>query len=231
VISLPAIEIKNITKRFGPSIALQDINLTVDAGQFYVLLGPNGAGKTTLIKVLSTILKPTSGRVLVNGHDTVKEAADAKKSIGLVSHNPLLYEELTVLENLEFYAGLFDVDADLGGIMDELGLSHVKDRMVGKLSRGIKQRAAIARALLHKPRILLLDEPTTGLDVKSRTLFYTLLQELRAKGATIVMSTHLLEEAANLCGAGVVLNRGRIVGEVDLSKGVEEAARILGGLA
>ncbi|MDP6612741.1 MAG: heme ABC exporter ATP-binding protein CcmA [Candidatus Hydrothermarchaeota archaeon] len=231
MISLPAIEIKNITKRFGPSIALQDINLTVDAGQFYVLLGPNGAGKTTLIKVLSTILKPTSGRVLVNGHDTVKEAADAKKSIGLVSHNPLLYEELTVLENLKFYAGLFDVDADLGGIMDELGLSHVKDRMVGKLSRGIKQRAAIARALLHKPRILLLDEPTTGLDLKSRTLFYTLLQELRAKGATIVMSTHLLEEAANLCSAGVVLNRGRIVGEVDLSKGVEEAARILGGLA
>ena len=228
---MPAIEIKNITKRFGPSIALQDINLTVDAGQFYVLLGPNGAGKTTLIKVLSTILKPTSGRVLVNGHDTVKEAADAKKSIGLVSHNPLLYEELTVLENLKFYAGLFDVDADLGGIMDELGLSHVKDRMVGKLSRGIKQRAAIARALLHKPRILLLDEPTTGLDLKSRTLFYTLLQELRAKGATIVMSTHLLEEAANLCSAGVVLNRGRIVGEVDLSKGVEEAARILGGLA
>ncbi|MDP6459533.1 MAG: heme ABC exporter ATP-binding protein CcmA, partial [Candidatus Hydrothermarchaeota archaeon] len=211
--------------------ALDNLSLTIEEGKSYAILGPNGAGKTTLIKVLSTILKPTSGRVLVNGHDTVKEAADAKKSIGLVSHNPLLYEELTVLENLKFYAGLFDVDADLGGIMDELGLSHVKDRMVGKLSRGIKQRAAIARALLHKPRILLLDEPTTGLDLKSRTLFYTLLQELRAKGATIVMSTHLLEEAANLCSAGVVLNRGRIVGEVDLSKGVEEAARILGGLA
>jgi heme ABC exporter ATP-binding subunit CcmA len=225
-----AIEVKTLTKKFGNFRALDNLSLTIEEGKSYAILGPNGAGKTTLIKVLSTILKPTSGRALVNDHDTVKEAADAKKSIGLVSHNPLLYKELTLLENLEFYAGLFDADADLGGIMDELGLSHVKDMKVGKLSRGMKQRAAIARALLHKPRILLLDEPTTGLDLKSRTLFYTLVQELHGEGITIVMSTHLLEEAASLCSAGVVLSQGRTAGEVDLRKGIEEAVKILGGL-
>jgi heme ABC exporter ATP-binding subunit CcmA len=227
---MSAIEVKRLTKKFGDFRALDNLSLTIEEAGSYAILGPNGAGKTTLIKVLSTILKPTSGRVLVNGYDTVKEAAAARKSIGLVSHNPLLYKELTVLENLEFYAGLFDAEADLEGIIDELGLSHVKNKMAGELSRGMKQRAAIARALLHKPRILLLDEPTTGLDLKSRTLFYALIQELNADGATIVMSTHLLEEAASLCNAGVVLSQGRIAGKVDLSKGIEEAARILRGL-
>lgn len=227
---MSVIEVKRLTKKFGDFRALDNLSLTIEEAGSYAILGPNGAGKTTLIKVLSTILKPTSGRVLVNGYDTVKEAAAARKSIGLVSHNPLLYDELTVLENLEFYAGLFDAEADLDGVMDELGLSHVKNKMAGALSRGMKQRAAIARALLHKPSILLLDEPTTGLDLKSRTLFYALIQELNAGGATIVMSTHLLEEAASLCSAGVVLSQGMIAGEVDLSKGTEEAAGILRGL-
>ncbi len=225
-----AIEVKNLTKKFGAIRALDNLSLTIEEGQSYAILGPNGAGKTTLIKVLSTILKPTSGRVTVNGHDAVKESMEARKSIGWVSHAPLLYDELTVLENLEFYAGLFDADADLEGIMDELGISHVKDMLVGTLSRGMKQRTAIARALLHKPRILLLDEASTGLDLKSRGLFHSLLQGLKAGGTTVVMSTHLLEEAANLCCAGVVLSQGKIAGKVDLSKGIDEATRIIGGL-
>lgn len=226
---MPAIEVKLLTKKFGNFTALDNISLTIEEGQSYALLGPNGAGKTTLIKILSTILRPTTGMVIVNGYNVVKEAVMVKKSMGLVTHNPLLYDELTVHENLCFYAELFDADVD-SEVMEKLGLMQVRNKAAGALSRGMKQRAAIARALLHKPHILLLDEPTTGLDLKSRTLFYALIQELKAEGATIVMSTHLLEEAARLCSAGVVLSRGRIAGKVDLSKGTEEAAEILRGL-
>lgn len=223
------IEVRALVKRFGGFTALDNVSLVVEEGQGYALLGPNGAGKTTLIRVLGTVLKPTSGRVLVNGYDVAKEAAKAKRCIGLVTHNPLLYEELTVEENLGFYAGLFDVEVD-PCLIEKLGLWEVRNKRAGALSRGMKQRAAIARALLHKPRILLLDEPTTGLDLESRALFYSLLQELKEGGTTIVMSTHLLEEAARVCGSGVVLSRGRIAGEVELSRGVEEAAALLRGL-
>jgi heme ABC exporter ATP-binding subunit CcmA len=226
---MPAIEVKALIKKFGGFTALDNLSLTIEEGQSYALLGPNGAGKTTLIRILGTVLRPTSGRVIVNGYDVAKEAAAVKKSIGLVTHNPFLYDELTVEENLSFYAGLFDADAD-SDLIEKLGLKEVRNKRVGALSRGLKQRTAIARALLHRPRILLLDEPTTGLDVKSRALFYALTQELQDEGATIVMSTHLLEEAARICGSGVVLNRGRIAGEVELSRGTEEAAALLRGL-
>lgn len=224
-----AVEVTNLTKTFGTSKALDNISLTVEEGQSYAVLGPNGAGKTTLIRVLSTLLRPSSGKVFVNGYDAVKEAGVVKKNIGLISHNPLLYDELTVLENLEFYAGLYDATVDFD-LMNKLGLTELKNKAVGSLSRGMKQRTAIARALLHRPRILLLDEPTTGLDLKSRTLFYDLLQELNAEGATILMSTHLLEEAGNLCGFGVVLSHGKIAEEVDFSRGTKAVADTLRGL-
>ena len=225
-----SIEVKELTKKFGNLIAIDNLSLNIEEGQIYAILGPNGAGKTTFIKLLSTILNPSSGKIIIHGYDTKKDLNKIRKSIGLVSHNHLLYEELSVLENIKFYSEIFEVDVDSEKIINKLNLSRVEDKIVRNLSRGMKQRAAIARALLHNPTILLLDEPTTGLDIESKELFYELIQELRDENATIVLSTHSIEEATKLCKKGVVLNHGKKFAEVDLTKDIGKVLENIKGL-
>jgi heme ABC exporter ATP-binding subunit CcmA len=224
------IEAKNLSKKFGSHLAVSDVTLAIARGESFALLGPNGAGKTTIIRILSTLLKPTSGSVKINGFDLAKEPEKVKKSIGVVSHNSFLYDELTVKENLDFYTALYEAEASIEDLLEKLEISSICDEYVGNLSSGMKQRLSIARAIIHEPEILLLDEPSVGLDVKSKQVFYEMVKELRSKGTTILLTTHLLEEAAQLCRTGVVMHKGSIVAKVDLEEGTEEVEKIFAGL-
>lgn len=224
------IETEDLTKRFGGNIAVKDVNLSVSQGEAFALLGPNGAGKTTLIRILSTLIRPSSGKARIMGFDVSSEAEDVKRRIGVVSHNPCLYEKLTPRENLAFYAGLYDVSLDVDAILRRMGLLEVAETYVENLSRGMKQRLAIARAIIHDPPVLLLDEPSVGLDVESRKSFHEMIRDLSSRGATVLLTTHFLEEAALLCVRGAIMNRGRIVAEVSFDDGTEEAEEIFSKL-
>lgn len=193
---MPIITIKNLQKRFGRKRVLNNLNLEVEKGEFLVMFGPNGAGKTTLIKILSTLSKPSSGEVTINGYDIDEDSIDIRKIIGVVSHNPFLYEDLTLKENLLFYSRMYNVKKDEKGIKDlveEVGLLHRLNDKVGEFSRGMKQRASIARATLHDPKVLLLDEPFTGLDYKAWGILTEKLTKFHAEGKTIFLITHNVE--------------------------------------
>jgi heme ABC exporter ATP-binding subunit CcmA len=222
--------VEELSRRFNTLIALDSVNLMVEEGESFVLLGPNGAGKTTLVRILSTLLKPTSGRALINGVDIVEDSLKAKKQIGVVSHNPFLYDELTARENLEFFADLFNCQPDIQNLLKQANLNKRGRDPVGTFSRGMKQRLSIARAILHDPPILILDEPTSGLDIVSRKSFYELLKSLKKDGKTLLLTTHYLEEARKLCSRGVVLDKGRLVKEVDLTEPDSEIERLLQGV-
>ncbi len=221
------IEARNLGKKFGNNVAVNNVSLTIARGESFALLGPNGAGKTTLVKILSTLIKPTSGTVKIAGRDIKEEAEEIKKLIGVVSHNSFLYEELTARENLEFYAELYGAPhSHIEELLRKFNLQARSEDFVATFSRGMKQRLAIARALLHEPKILLLDEPSTGLDLRSKAEFYDMMRNLHSSGATIVLTTHLLEEATLLCGRAVLLARGCVAGKYDLQResGVVERA-------
>ncbi len=204
------IDVQGVVKRFGYKYALKDVYLKVDEGERFALLGPNGAGKTTLLKIVATVLKPDRGRVFINGIDAFKNKQYIKKLIGVVSHNTFLYEELTVEENLNFYAKLYNVKGDrIKNILKFFDLYRRRHDQVSTLSRGLKQRLSIARALIHKPKVVLLDEPTSGLDFKSKEKFYEMVKKI---DATIILTTHSLNEARELCERVAVINNGRILG-------------------
>ncbi len=210
------IQVEKLSKRFNNFTALDGISLHIKQGESFALLGPNGAGKTTLVGILSTLRKPSSGRVLIDSVDIAEEPEEAKRRIGVVSHNPYLYDELTAKENLEFFAELYDSEPDINSLLAQVNLDHRARDMVGTFSRGMKQRLSIARAILHDPSILILDEPTSGLDITSRKAFYSLIKNLKSRGKTILLTTHYLDEARLLCDRGVVLNRGKVVRDIDL---------------
>jgi heme ABC exporter ATP-binding subunit CcmA len=220
------IHAENLTKRFNRLVALNEVSLSIEKGESFALLGPNGAGKTTLVRILSTLLRPTSGRVAIDGVDIMEEPEEAKKRIGVVSHNPFLYDELSARENLEFFASLYDSQPDISALLQDVNLEKRDRDLVGTYSRGMKQRLSIARAILHDPQVLILDEPTSGLDVSSRNSFYGLIDSLKGKGKTILLTTHYLEEATQLCSRGVVLNKGSVVSELDLKRSKEELEKI-----
>lgn len=224
------IEVRNLGKKFGNNVAVNNVSLTIARGESFALLGPNGAGKTTLVRILSTLIKPSYGTAKINGYDVVEDAEKVKRCIGVVSHNLFLYDELTAGENLEFYAALYEVDTSIENLLEKLEIASICGEYVGNLSRGMKQRLSIARAIVHEPELLLLDEPSVGLDVKSRQAFYGMVKELHSKGTTILLTTHLLEEAAQLCRKGAVMHKGSIAAEVDLEKGTSEIERIFAGL-
>ena len=191
----------------------------MEKGEAFALLGPNGAGKTTLIRIVATLLRQDSGEVRVLGYDVREEPQEVRRRIGVVSHNPFLYEELTARENLEFYARAYGVaESRVDEMLKMVNLLEREDDLVSTFSRGMKQRLSIARALLHSPEVLLLDEPTTGLDLKGRRDFYNLLGELLAEGTTLLMTTHHLDEAERLCTRGAVLLSGRVVAMGELSE-------------
>ncbi|RMF91785.1 MAG: heme ABC exporter ATP-binding protein CcmA [Methanobacteriota archaeon] len=224
------IRVENLTKSFNRLTALDGVSLHVKRGESFALLGPNGAGKTTLVRILSTLLRPTSGTVAIDGIDILEDPVEAKKRIGVVSHNPFLYDELTALENLRFYGELYDCEPEITALLKEVNLEDRARDLVGTYSRGMKQRLSIARALLHDPPILILDEPTSGLDMTSRKDFYRLLQQLKSRGKTFLLTTHYMEEAKELCTRGVLLNKGRVVSELDLTRPEEELEGIFAGL-
>ena len=212
------IEIRGLVKSFGHKAVLRGIDLEVADGQFLTLVGPNGAGKTTLIRILATLSKATSGAVLMNGFDLADEFVDIRKSIGLVSHQTLLYGDLTPDENLRFYGQMYDVpdlEDRIGVVLQQVGLEGRRHDPVRTFSRGMQQRLAIARAILHQPSVLLLDEPDTGLDQHAAEMLHELLATVGTKGRTVLMTTHNLERGLSMGDRVAILAKGRIAYEAD----------------
>ena len=210
----PAILAEDVTKRFGHLIALNGVSLKVEEASSVALLGPNGAGKTTLLRLISTLGRPTSGQVHIRGIDTRTDPDAVRSEIGLISHQTLLYDDLTAEENLRFFGRLYGLDnlkARVQEALDRVGLAGREADRVRGFSRGMKQRLAIARATLHEPTILLLDEPFTGLDAAAKTMLRGMINSLREAGRTVVLVTHDIGEAHRLCDSYAILNRGRIV--------------------
>lgn len=208
------IEIRDLTRSFGPHIALDGVTLSVEAGEFVTLVGPNGAGKTTLLRILATLLRPTSGTVRIAGLDSARDGAEVRRRIGFLSHRLLLYEDLTAEQNLRFYArlyGLTDAAPRIDELLERVGLAHRRHDLVRTFSRGMQQRLAVARAVIHRPSLLLLDEPYTGLDPQAAEALNGLLTGLAGEGCTILLTTHDLERGLAVGSRIVVLSRGRVV--------------------
>lgn len=212
--SIKAIETRKLVKSFNNIPALRDINLEVNRGESLVVLGPNGAGKTTLIKVLATIMKPTSGEIIINGFKLNRHAGEIRRRTGVVTHETFLYRNLTAYENLEFYCRMYDVPRSEERIQEVADMVAMTPRIrerVGTLSRGMQQRLSIARALLHHPSILFLDEPETGLDQQTLAAIWKALKGDSPLKRTVVLTTHNLERALDLGDRVIILNRGKTV--------------------
>ena len=207
------LEAARLTRRFAGVTALRDVDLRVEAGEAVALLGPNGAGKTTCLRVLATLLRPTAGTVRLFERPVGDGGARARRRIGFLSHQSFLYPDLTPTQNLEFYARMFGVRAraeTVQGLLDRVGLIGWAHRPVRTLSRGLEQRCAVARALLHEPDLLLLDEPFTGLDTDAAVMLTDLLREASARGAALLLTTHDLARGLGLCNRAVILVRGSV---------------------
>lgn len=204
---------KGLSKSFGPNIVLQDLDLNVERGEFLTIFGPNGAGKTTLIKILATLVSPTSGTARIAGYDIKREPEKIRGRIGVISHDTYLYHDLTAWENLGFYGRMYrveDLDARIGDVLEEVGLKYRYNDRVGTFSRGMKQRLSIARAIIHDPDILFLDEPYTGLDQHAIETFDSILRDLDLEEKTMVMASHDVEQGLKVCDRVAILNDGRI---------------------
>ncbi len=211
-----AIEVQGLTKSFGTHLALRGLDLGVRWGESVVIFGPNGAGKTTLIKVLASIMNPSSGKVLVDGRDLKSNAEEVRRRIGVVTHQTFLYSNLTAYENLEFYSRMYDVPRRKERIHEVVAMVGMTSRLhdrVGTLSRGMQQRLAIARSRLHKPDIMLLDEPETGLDQQAISMLWRALQTEDEGKSSIILTTHNLERGFELGDRLLILDKGRIVYE------------------
>jgi ABC-2 type transport system ATP-binding protein len=196
----PIIQTEHLSRRFGNLVAVEDVSLTVERGEIFGVLGPNGAGKSTTIRMLCGILDPSGGRGTVVGHDITTEPEAIKQRIGYMTQRFSLYEDLTVLENLRFYAGIYGVPrrerkARLDEVIEEAGLADRRRQLAGTLSGGWKQRVALASATIHRPPLLFLDEPTAGVDPVSRREFWDRIHRLSARGTTVLLTTHYMDEA------------------------------------
>ena len=210
------IHIQGLVKQYGVNMVLRGVDLQVNQGEFLTLVGSNGAGKSTLMRIVATLLQPTSGQVHIGGWQIAKNAAKVRRHIGLVSHQSLLYGDLTAAENLLFFARLYRLDNEHERVMAALkkvGLFARQRDPVSTFSRGMVQRLTIARATLHEPDVLLLDEPYTGLDQDASQLLDELLRQEHENGRTILMITHDLAHGLDLCNRTAILNRGKIVYE------------------
>lgn len=209
------IQVKKLVKRYGPLTVLRELDFNVDPGEFVALLGPNGAGKTTLLRILSSLVRPTSGSVSVASFNLPSQGASLRAKLGVVSHQPLLYGDLTAAENLQFFSKLYSVGPDrIQEILELVGLLPRKDDLVRTFSRGMQQRLAIGRAILHNPAILLLDEPHTGLDQAAGEILDKILKDVALEGRTVVMTSHDLLRASELASRLVLLSKGKIARSV-----------------
>lgn len=222
------IEIKEVTKQFKDKkvfvTALKHVTFNVEKGQVVGLLGENGAGKTTLLRTIATLLTQTEGTVKVAGYDTIKEPNEIKKRIGVLFGGETgLYERLTARENLEYFASLYGLSKHETKVrIDELarmfGMRDYLNRKVGGFSKGMRQKVAIARTLIHNPDIILFDEPTTGLDITSSNVFRQLVHQLKRDGKTIIFSSHIMEEVSMLCDSVAMMHKGELVYHGDLDE-------------
>jgi heme ABC exporter ATP-binding subunit CcmA len=211
----PLIETRALVKAYDVILILRKLDLQIERGEFVALLGPNGSGKSTLLRLLTGLTRPTSGQIFIGGWELPQEAAAVRGQIGMVSHKTLLYENLTARENLQFFARLYHLDsakstARIDDLLQQVGLTKRGDSLVRAFSRGMQQRLSIARALLHDPDVLFLDEPFTGLDQDAAATLDTLLVQAHAEGRTIIMTTHQLERAARLATRIMILHRGSV---------------------
>lgn len=207
------IETKNVSKSFGRRDVLTNINFTLEKGGFLSIFGPNGAGKTTLVKILSTLLTPTRGEVYVAGIQLDDDPTDIRKQIGLISHQTLLYLDLSAIENLEFYGTLYGVDnikERAEYLLEQVELAHRRFDLVRTFSKGMQQRLTIARALMHQPSILFLDEPHSGLDPHAMDILDGLIDAIRVDH-TFIMVTHNLRKGLDLGSAAMIIENGRII--------------------
>ncbi len=208
---------KEVTKQFGDITAVDGISFEVNKGEIFAFLGPNGAGKSTTIKMLTTMLRPTSGDLRLAGHDVTKEQASARKAFGIVFQDPSLDEELSAHENMELHAVLYGVpksgrDKQIQELLELVELWNRKDSMIKTFSGGMRRRLEIARGLLHEPKILFLDEPTLGLDTQTRNLMWNYVKRLSdEKGMTIFFTTHYLDEAEAVAERIAIIDHGKIV--------------------
>lgn len=212
--SNPEIVVRKLIKRFGLKPVLRGLNFQVQAGEFVALLGPNGAGKTTFLRILASLSRPTVGEVWIAGHRLPQQASAVRRTLGVVSHLPLLYGDLTAEENLQFYGkmyGVSNLQERLSEVLEMIGLTARKRDLVRTFSRGMQQRLAIGRAVLHDPDVMLFDEPHTGLDQDACSMLDNVLQEVAARGRTVVMTSHDLARTADLASRFDVLSRGVIV--------------------
>jgi ABC-2 type transport system ATP-binding protein len=224
---MPAIEVQQASKRYGRVQALDRVSLRIEAGEFFGLLGPNGAGKTTLISLLAGLARADSGSLAVMGHDVVREYREARRALGVVPQELVFDPFFTVRETLRIqsgYFGLRDNDRWIDEVIERLDLTDKAHANMRSLSGGMKRRVLVGQALVHRPPVIILDEPTAGVDVELRQQLWQFIRELNAAGHTVVLTTHYLEEAEALCGRIAMLKQGRIVA-------LDETANLLKGFS
>ena len=197
-------------------MAIDHLNFKIEKGQVYGFLGPNGAGKSTTMNIMTGYLGATEGEVLIDGHDILKEPKEAKKHIGYLPEIPPLYVDMQVMEYLEFYSAAYGIDEKEGRlraseVLERVQLFHIEDRMVDELSRGMQQRLCLARAMIHRPQLLVMDEPASGLDPGARRIFKEVLRSLCEEGYTVLISSHILSDLADMCSNIGVIHQGKMV--------------------
>jgi len=212
------ISIQNLVKHYGSFTAVDGVSLEVPAGEIHGFLGPNGAGKTTTIRMIGGLLKPTAGRVLVNGHDLAAHPERAKGSLGFIPDRPFIYEKLTAGEFLRFHAGLYGmeggaVDSRVGEMLDLFELARWEHELIESFSHGMKQRLVMCAAFLHRPQAVLVDEPMVGLDPRGARLIKDVFRRMSEQGVAILMSTHTLEVAQEMCDRISIMLKGRIIAQ------------------
>jgi heme exporter protein A len=211
------ITVRKLVKRFGLKTVLRGMDFSVEQGEFVALLGPNGAGKTTFLRILSSLSRPSMGVVNIAGYSLPNQAGAVRRRLGVVSHLPLLYGDLTAEENLRFYGRIYDIshaDKRIAEVLEMVGLTSRRRDLVRTYSRGMQQRLAIGRAVLHDPEVMLFDEPHTGLDQDASLMLDTVLREVAARGRTVVMTSHDLARVADLASRFDILSRGVITASI-----------------
>ena len=212
----PAVQTFNLTRLYGDTVALNNLNLTVNRGDLFGFIGSNGAGKTTTLRILATFLAPSGGTAQVAGHDVVKDADAVRHVIGYMPDFFGVYKDMEVTEYLDFFGACYKIpstqrDKVVSDVLELVGLTEKKGALIGALSRGMQQRLGLARVLIHDPQVLLLDEPASGLDPRARIEVMAILQELQRLGKTIIISSHILSELETLCNRVAIIEKGKLI--------------------